>query len=467
MNPIDFEKTQLFADRAKEMHAAQETAPPSPAAVPPVPVAAITPHIKTLSKEEKIALATGGILSLGLGTIVIAGMDSPQTPAIQNSTVITDPVAPVLDAPILETDSNVGITEPVIDEKPDVPIHKPTQSPAPATASAGSNVSHALFTMPAELVVATDVTDDMPFEAAFNTARAEVGPGGLFVWNNTYYGTFRESEWNGLADSQKQTWLHATEPILDPVVPEPEPIEDKHVVVAERGEITWTGIDKDEDGIAEVLIAHAKGTAPIVMMDTDGDKLLDTRYSMEASGQVVSAALEKTSFALSDVHQIPEMEHGSVFGNVAGIQADDPKELPVTILLENGSYVVGIDLDDDKLVDVISLGRDGESPFVAMDLDNDGQVETSFLYNADSHYTESVKMDPLQPMTVYEQQDASADLYSAADETPDFDTDPDGETAARPDPTDQEDTASLHAYSDPYGDHYFNNNADSAEDFIG
>ncbi|MCE7059232.1 MSCRAMM family adhesin SdrC [Dyadobacter sp. CY343] len=468
MNPIDFEKTQLFADRAKEMHASQETTLPNPEAVPPIPPAAVTPNVKTLSKEEKIALATGSILFLGLGTIVIAGMDSPETPAVRDSTTTISPVTPVPDAPVIETDSNLNIAEPVIEEKPDIPVFKPAQQPPTATGGSASQVSHALFTIPEELAVATDVTDDMPFEAAFNTARAEVGPGGLFVWNNTYYGTFRESEWNGLADEQKQTWLNATQPIIDPIVPEPDPVADKHVVVAERGEITWTGIDKDEDGIAEVLIAYTKGTAPIVMMDTDGDKLLDTRYSMEANGQVISVVLEKTSFALSDVRHIPEMELESVFGNVAG-QAADPGEVPVTILLDNWTYVVGIDLDDDKLVDVVSLRRDGESPFVAMDMDNDGQVETSFLYNADSRQTESVTMDPLQPMTVYAQPDASDDLYGANNDTPDFDADldseKDGELADAS--ADQQDSTDLHAYSDPYEDQYFNNNADSAEDFIG
>ena len=115
----------------------------------------------------------------------------------------------------------------------------------------------------------------MPFDTAFNTARSEVGPGGLFVWNNTYYSTFSESEWKSLPDTQKENWLQATEDILEPTVPEPDQLaSDNHVVVAERGEITWTGIDKDGDGIAEILIAHAKGGSPIVMMDTDGDGML-------------------------------------------------------------------------------------------------------------------------------------------------------------------------------------------------
>src|SRR5215217_1163617 len=121
MNPIDFEKTPLFADRAKEMHASQETTLPNPEAAPPIAPAAVTPNVKTLTKEERIALATGSILFLGLGTIVIAGMDSPETPAVQDSTATINPETPVPDAPIIETDSNLGIADPVIENKPDVP----------------------------------------------------------------------------------------------------------------------------------------------------------------------------------------------------------------------------------------------------------------------------------------------------------------------------------------------------------
>ncbi|MEO6282960.1 MAG: hypothetical protein ABIN80_13645 [Dyadobacter sp.] len=468
MNPIDFEKTQLFADRAKDMHASAGDTPPAPAqAAIPIPTL-VKPTIKILSKEEKIALAAGGVLAMGLGTIVIVGLNGTEAgaPDVDQNIEIEKPI---LETPKIETNGGAVDTEPAGKDKPEIISHKTShQTTHTSSGNTGGN-SHALFTMPDELEVATNVTDDMPFESAFNSARSEVGPGGLFVWNNTYYGTFRESEWSDLSDEQKEIWLEATEPILDPVIPEPDPVIDNHVVVAERGEITWTGIDKDEDGIAEVLIAHAKGNAPIVMMDTDGDKLLDTRYSMDENGQVVTAALEKTSFTLADVHQIPEMESGSVFGNVVGAYAQDSHDLPVTIIQENGSYVVGIDLDKDSLVDVISLKRENESPFVALDLDNDGQVETSFVYNADAQSLQSMKLEPMQPMTVYEQEDSSANLYSSGDEeTPDFDADRDPEDELADETTsDQLETGDLNAYSDTNEDHYFNNNAEAAEDFIG
>ena len=138
----------------------------------------------------------------------------------------------------------------------------------------------------------------------------------------------------------------------------------------------------------------------------------DTRYGLDtATGEVVTSPYEKTSFALADIHDIPEMDSGSVlFENVSGDGSVNSQSLLVTIFQENGSYVVGIDLDNDALVDVISLKKDGESPFVAMDLDNDGQVETSFVYNAEGETVESIKLEPMQPMTVYDQDEANPPL---------------------------------------------------------
>ena len=50
--------------------------------------------------------------------------------------------------------------------------------------------------------VAENVNDDMSFSEAFATARAEVGPGGVFVWNGNVYSTYYEEEWDNMTDEQ-------------------------------------------------------------------------------------------------------------------------------------------------------------------------------------------------------------------------------------------------------------------------
>lgn len=52
--------------------------------------------------------------------------------------------------------------------------------------------------------VAESVTDEMSFSEAFEAARAEVGPGGVFEWNGNLYSTYYEDEWNNMTDEQKE-----------------------------------------------------------------------------------------------------------------------------------------------------------------------------------------------------------------------------------------------------------------------
>lgn len=54
-----------------------------------------------------------------------------------------------------------------------------------------------------DIQVATTVSDDMSFNEAFATARAEVGPGGCFEWHGNVYATYTAEEWNGMTAEQR------------------------------------------------------------------------------------------------------------------------------------------------------------------------------------------------------------------------------------------------------------------------
>ena len=61
----------------------------------------------------------------------------------------------------------------------------------------------------ATVSVAHRVSDDMSFSEAFATARAEVGPGGVFTWHGNVYGTYYKEEWDGMTDAQKHDYAQA------------------------------------------------------------------------------------------------------------------------------------------------------------------------------------------------------------------------------------------------------------------
>ena len=60
------------------------------------------------------------------------------------------------------------------------------------------------------------VSDDMSFEKAFETARAEVGPGGVFKWHGNIFNTYTTDEWNSLSDADKQQFAARVKPEVSP-----------------------------------------------------------------------------------------------------------------------------------------------------------------------------------------------------------------------------------------------------------
>lgn len=58
------------------------------------------------------------------------------------------------------------------------------------------------------LSVAEDVNDKMSFSEAFEAARAEVGPGGLFHWHGNTYNTFTEKEWTSMSEEERQEFAN-------------------------------------------------------------------------------------------------------------------------------------------------------------------------------------------------------------------------------------------------------------------
>ncbi|MCD7721737.1 MAG: hypothetical protein LUI09_05860 [Prevotellaceae bacterium] len=57
-----------------------------------------------------------------------------------------------------------------------------------------------------DIPVATGVNDSMSFTEAFNEARQEVGPGGVFEWHGNLYNTYTSDEWNSMSHDEQAEW---------------------------------------------------------------------------------------------------------------------------------------------------------------------------------------------------------------------------------------------------------------------
>lgn len=65
------------------------------------------------------------------------------------------------------------------------------------------NVTSSSFWVDEDIDVAYGVNDAMSFSQAFATARAEVGPGGAFIWRGGIYGTYTAEEWARMTPAEK------------------------------------------------------------------------------------------------------------------------------------------------------------------------------------------------------------------------------------------------------------------------
>ena len=56
--------------------------------------------------------------------------------------------------------------------------------------------------------------DSKSFEEAFNDAREQAGPGGVFRWHGKVYNTYTEEEWNNMSDEEKAAFNERVQPAI-------------------------------------------------------------------------------------------------------------------------------------------------------------------------------------------------------------------------------------------------------------
>ena len=170
--------------------------------------------------------------------------------------------------------------------------------------------------------VAESVNNDMSFRVAFETARAEVGPGGAFCWHGNVYSTYsaNDPEWLEMTPEQRDEHCHEIieqvhpepyvaprqDPVVDPQPPvhEPETQDevDVHIIAVENlenesGETLQVGIGSVDGQTAIFADVSGDGIVDTVIIDLDGSESFEEnemRPSSEVFGnnEVTMADLE-------------------------------------------------------------------------------------------------------------------------------------------------------------------------------
>ena len=133
---------------------------------------------------------------------------------------------------------------------------------------------------------------------AFAAARAELGPGGAFVWHGNVYSTFYEEEWESMTDEQREAYFESLyeEPEVEVSEGNYHEVSDSEgevVVLSEEvvetddgGVVKITAVeveghygevyDYGNDGQPDALLVDMDddGVADVAMIDEDGDGVI-------------------------------------------------------------------------------------------------------------------------------------------------------------------------------------------------
>lgn len=249
----------------------------------------LKPQKKSIGKRVAIALGTSAVLGAGAAVLMSA------TPA-EN---VLDPNKP--DGP----DTNDGPTN----EHPDW--------------------------TDGEVPVAQGVNEGMSFSEAFDAARAEVGPGGVFEWHGNIYSTYIEEEWDTMPQAERDEY---------------------------GSHFSWNGHDND------VLATDATPT-------TGGDieatatttAAVDIDYTQGAgSGMAQQVSIDDTGDGMAQQASVmgddatgDDVSDGDV--QILGIGHDDQSGFNYASMTVNDHGAVLIDINNDNTFDVLAIDANDDN----------------------------------------------------------------------------------------------------------
>ena len=184
--------------------------------------------------------------------------------------------------------------------------------------------------------------NDMSFGEAFEAARAEVGPGGVFIWHGGIYNTYTADEWNAMTPQQKNDFAHqvnpevrahevptptdahpdvAVQPATDADVHAVSDTSDVHVVeqqIAQNFDMgddvhivgyanaeghLVVGYDSTGDGQADVAIIDMDGN----LAPSDADVIMDREGNMARLGDLNNEPDPNQTAAMENPDVAPDM----------------------------------------------------------------------------------------------------------------------------------------------------------------
>ena len=87
------------------------------------------------------------------------------------------------------------------------------------------------------------VSNQLSFRHAFEAARAEVGPGGVFTWRGHIYNTYTADEWKSMSSEERNLFAERVKPEVSPADIDTHQLAQQEAVSTEDVKVTETADD--------------------------------------------------------------------------------------------------------------------------------------------------------------------------------------------------------------------------------
>lgn len=177
--------------------------------------------------------------------------------------------------------------------------------------------------------------DNMSFDKAFETARAEFGAGGVFRWHGKLFNTYTVEEWNAKTAEEQNALAEA----IDPEISADEVDLAGWAVVVDSSELP-----QEEDAIAEIDAVEADQSDLAEVVETEEETDPDVKVALDDKTDVAAAEVSEQTVESGD-DDVRVLGYGDVA--LANGQNVTVEELNI-----NGQRVAVVDVDQDGVADL-------------------------------------------------------------------------------------------------------------------
>lgn len=239
-----------------------------------------------------------------------------------------------------------------------------------ALASSGGNITEAEEVTDNSQAAATEessattevhqanVGEGQSFSDAFAAARAEVGPGGVFMWHGRLYNTYTADEWQAMSDAQKDEFAADVQPLLaqqtvqtqhveqhtvrhheETVVRVRDVKEEEHIGEddTQQPEVHFLGVESREVEGQTVNVGRMTiDDVDVALVDVDNDRVFDVRLmDRNRNGELEENEIEDVSereLSVDDFQLLSQLEEqvnqGTGIEQVSSVQEDLAPDMP-------------------------------------------------------------------------------------------------------------------------------------------